>query len=185
MRFLIDTHCWLWYLLSPEKLNEDTRELLQNPEHEIYLSAASAWEIVIKHDLGKLELPLKPTEYIPKRLEALGHESLPITQEHVLRIHGLPVHHKDPFDRLLIAQAQADELDLITADRKLKLYDLTIVWARSGKRAQKEAPSGESTSPEAETAPQEEEPAAQQEESPPQAEDAGAAVEEPESGQDA
>ena len=62
---------------------------------------------------------------------------MPITQEHVLRIHGLPAHHKDPFDRLMIAQAQTDRLHLITADRKLKLYDVTIVWARSG-RAKKE-----------------------------------------------
>ena len=77
MKFLIDTHCWLWFLLSPEKLNKDARKLLQDPEHGIYLSAASAWEIVIKYDLGKLELPLEPSEYIPRRLEALGHESLP------------------------------------------------------------------------------------------------------------
>ncbi len=90
MKLLIDTHCWLWYLLSPEKLKLRIRELLQDLEHEICLSAASAWEIVIKYDLGKLELPLKPTEYIPSRLAALGHASLAITQEHVLRIEGLP-----------------------------------------------------------------------------------------------
>ncbi len=98
----------------------------------------SAWEIVIKHDLGKLELPLEPAKYIPKRLEALGHESLPITQEHVLRIQGLPTHHKDPFDRLLIAQADAGGLTLMTADRKLRLYDVAIAWAGSGGQTQGE-----------------------------------------------
>lgn len=132
MRLLLDTHCWLWYLLSPPKLNQVSRQLLQDPEQEIYLSAASVWEIVIKYDLGQLELPLAPTEYIPKRLEALGHKSLPISQEHVLHIEKLPLHHKDPFDRVLIAQAQVEGLQLVTADEILKRYDVSMIWARAG-----------------------------------------------------
>ncbi len=132
MRLLIDTHCWLWFLLAPQKLNHAACQLLQEPEHEIYLSAASAWEIVIKFGLGKLEIPLTPTKYIPQRLAALGHTSLPITQEHVLQIEGLPPHHKDPFDRVLVAQAQVDGLQLVTADEILKRYDVSMIWAGPG-----------------------------------------------------
>lgn len=83
MRLLVDTHCWLWFLLAPEKLND----------------------AVVKFALGKLDLPEPPSRYIPKRLEALGNESLPISQSHVLLLERLPQHHKDPFDRMLVAQA--------------------------------------------------------------------------------
>lgn len=129
MRLLLDTHCWLWYLLEPERLNSDTRDLLRETANEVYLSAASAWEIVIKFGIGKLELPLSPTEYIPSRLATLGHRSLPILQTHVLAIQGLPLHHKDPFDRALVAQAQCEELQLVTADPVLTAYDVPILWA--------------------------------------------------------
>jgi PIN domain nuclease of toxin-antitoxin system len=129
LKLLVDTHCWLWYLLSPEKLNSSARELLQDREHDFYLSTASAWEIVIKYDLGKLEIPLKPTEYIPKRLAILDHFSLPITLAHVLEVEKLPRHHKDPFDRILVAQARVDSLKLITADDILRRYDVPLVWA--------------------------------------------------------
>lgn len=129
MRLLLDTHCWLWFLLTPERLNERAREILIEAENEIFLSAASAWEIVIKFRLGKLKLPQPPSEYIPDRLATLGHDSLPIRQEHVLRIEGLPPHHRDPFDRILIAQAQVESLSLMTADKVLTAYDVPILWA--------------------------------------------------------
>lgn len=132
MRLLVDTHCWLWYLLSPEKLNSASRAVLDNGSHSIYFSTASAWEIVIKAALGKLELPLPPSQYIPDRLARLGHQSLPILQEHVLHLESLPAHHKDPFDRILVAQAQMEELQLVTADQSLKLYDLPLLWAGAG-----------------------------------------------------
>ena len=135
MRLLVDTHCWLWYLLSPERLNTSAREHLQNPAHQIYFSAASAWEIVIKYGLGKLKLPLSPRQYIPSRLAALGHESLPITQEHTLGVEGLPAHHKDPFDRILIAQTLVEDLELVTADESLKRYEVDLLWAGSRSRS--------------------------------------------------
>lgn len=134
MRILVDTHCWLWCLLSPEKLNRESGTILQDPENEIYLSAASAWEIVIKYRLGKLEIPLKPSEYIPARLTALGHSSLPIEQKHVLAVGQLPDHHQDPFDRILVAQAQVEGMTLVTADKLLDLYDIPIIWAGRGRR---------------------------------------------------
>lgn len=132
MRILVDTHCWLWYLLAPEKLNAGSRALLNDADNTIFFSAASAWEIVIKAALGKLEIPLAPSLYIPDRLALLGHLSLPIRQEHVLQLEKLPSHHKDPFDRILAAQAQVESLRLMTADRSLGRYDLPLIWAGSG-----------------------------------------------------
>lgn len=89
MKLLVDTHCWLWYLLAPEKLNARAQELLRGDESEIYFSAASAWEIVIKHALGKLVLPLPPAEYIPDRTAALRHHLAAIEMRHVL--HAGPI----------------------------------------------------------------------------------------------
>jgi PIN domain nuclease of toxin-antitoxin system len=132
VRLLVDTHCWLWYLLAPEKLNPDAQSLLRSDEHEVFLSAASAWEIVIKHGLGKLRLPLPPAEYIPDRVAALGHGTAPIELRHVLHLSQLPLHHRDPFDRVLVAQAQVDGLRLVTADRQLAAYAVELVWAGTG-----------------------------------------------------
>jgi PIN domain nuclease of toxin-antitoxin system len=132
LRLLVDTHCWLWFLLSPEKLNPASQEALSGSDHSIYFSAASAWEIVIKAALGKLELPLPASQYIPDRLSQLGHQSLPILQEHVLQLESLPAHHKDPFDRILLAQAQVEELLFVTADRTLTEYGLPVLWAGPG-----------------------------------------------------
>lgn len=129
MRLLLDTHCWLWYLLNPERLNPKAQEILRDSDNEIFFSAASAWEIVIKFALGKLKLPQPPSEYIPDRLGTLGYQELPIRQEHVLRIETLPAHHKDPFDRVLVAQTQVESLQFLTADKVLMAYDVPILWA--------------------------------------------------------
>ena len=131
MRLLLDTHCWLWYLLEPERLNPGAREILRDPENEIFFSAASAWEIVIKYDLGRLTLPVPPSDYIPDRLTELGHRILPIRLDHVLRVGGLPAHHKDPFDRVLLAQSQVESLPLMTGDSVFTAYEANILWARA------------------------------------------------------
>jgi PIN domain nuclease of toxin-antitoxin system len=94
VRLLVDTHCWLWYLLAPERLNEAAQTALGNPENEIFFSVASTWEIVVKFALGKLDLPLPPSEYVPDRLARLGNQTLAIRQDHVLRIEDLPAHHR-------------------------------------------------------------------------------------------
>jgi len=130
LRLLVDTHCWLWYLLAPDRLNDEAQAALRNRDHEIYFSAASVWEIVVKFSLGKLNLPQPPADYVPARLAALGHQSLPILQRHVLQIEQLPVHHRDPFDRVLVAQAQVEELRLLSADETLTHYDVPLLWAR-------------------------------------------------------
>lgn len=129
MRLLVDTHCWLWLVAEPERIRRDVIDLLVAEDNEVYLSAASAWEIAIKHGLGKLSLPLPPAEYLPSRMAALGHRSLPIEQRHAIQVAGLPPHHRDPFDRLLVAQAQIEDVHLVTADHLIRAYDVRMIWA--------------------------------------------------------
>ncbi|MDX2029303.1 MAG: type II toxin-antitoxin system VapC family toxin [Blastocatellia bacterium] len=139
MRILIDTHCWLWSLTAPERLSARAQEIFADPENTIYLSAASSWEMAIKYQLGKLPLPEAPETYVPGRMLAQGIEALPIEHAHTLRVAELPAHHHDPFDRLLIAQAQIESLSLLTADPMFRKYKVDLVWAgrRSPRSRQK------------------------------------------------
>ena len=129
MKILIDTGCWLWSLAAPERLNKRARDLLSDPAHTLYLSAASSWEIAIKAALGKLHLPEPPAKYIPGRMAALDVMGLPVEHVHALRVFDLPAHHRDPFDRILIAQAQTESLTVLTADRAFRAYDVEVFWA--------------------------------------------------------
>ena len=103
--------------------------LVEARETNLMLSAASAWEIAIKHRLGKLSLPAPPAEYVPSRLRLLRTSPLPISDEHALRTGELPPHHRDPFDRLIVAQTQLEDVSILTADRQLAQYDVEIIWA--------------------------------------------------------
>ncbi len=132
MKILIDTHCWLWWLANPDHLNDYARQLIADSQNTILLSAASAWEIMIKVAVDKLSLPEPPVRYIPSRLAAQGMTSLAIEQVHVLQVASLPLHHRDPFDRILIAQSQVEKLQLLTADRQLAVYDTQMLWAGHG-----------------------------------------------------
>lgn len=129
MRFLLDTHVWLWTLTAPERLDRDTRRLLEDPANQLLLSAASCWEIAIKYRLGKLALPESPARFIPPRLVRDGITELPIQHHHALAVADLPEHHNDPFDRLLVAQALIERLTLVSADRTLAPYrvDLRLI----------------------------------------------------------
>ncbi|HVG09729.1 MAG TPA: type II toxin-antitoxin system VapC family toxin [Thermoanaerobaculia bacterium] len=126
---LLDTHVWLWLNGEVDRLASEALDLLNSPQSELYLSSASAWEIGIKCSNGKLTLPLPPEIYIPTRLLDTGVNPLPIRVEHALRAATLPLHHKDPFDRMLVAQAQVENLELMTVDRHLASYDVSLVWA--------------------------------------------------------
>jgi PIN domain nuclease of toxin-antitoxin system len=128
MKYLLDTSVWLWSLTASQKINPRGRRLLASGKAELYLSAASSWEISIKSALGKLPLPEPPAQYVPKRMAAQGIRPLPITHTHALAVSDLPVHHSDPFDRLLIAQAQLEGMVLLTADSAFKPYGVEIVW---------------------------------------------------------
>jgi PIN domain nuclease of toxin-antitoxin system len=128
-RFLPDTQAWLWMLAEPKRLGGDVRDLLADSAHEILLSAASGWEIAIKYRLGKLALPEPPRSYVPDRMRSSGTTPLAVEHDHVLRVADLPDHHRDPFDRLLVAQAQALDIPIITADQHISAYDVETVHA--------------------------------------------------------
>jgi PIN domain nuclease of toxin-antitoxin system len=129
VKFLVDTHCWLWLNASPERLAPEVLSLLEDPANDLLLSAASSWEIAIKYALGKLSLPEPPSHYVPSRMNATGSRGLPIEHAHSLRVAELPPHHRDPFDRLLVAQAQIEKLVLVTADRQFEAYDVETRFA--------------------------------------------------------
>ncbi|HWP36137.1 MAG TPA: type II toxin-antitoxin system VapC family toxin [Gemmatimonadales bacterium] len=129
MRVLLDTQCWLWMHAQPDRLSPTAFNVIADEQNELFFSAASAWEIAIKYALGKLRLPLPPAEYVPSRMERGSTSALPVVCEHALRVANLPPHHRDPFDRLLVAQCEIERLRLLTADRQFEPYGLDIVWA--------------------------------------------------------
>src|SRR6266850_5077428 len=110
MRILLDTQAWLWMQASPARFSKAALAALEDPGNELLFSAASAWEIAIKFALNALLLPMPPAEYVPTRMESSGVIGLPVLHVHALRVATLPPHHRDPFDRLLIAQSQVEGL---------------------------------------------------------------------------
>jgi PIN domain nuclease of toxin-antitoxin system len=129
LKLLLDTHCWLWMRGEPERFSPATQNLLRDPEVRLHLSAASVWELAIKLAAGKLRLPDPPARFVTRTLEEDQLTSLPILFDHTLRAAALPPHHRDPFDRLLIAQAQLENLTLLTADHRLAAYPVALHWA--------------------------------------------------------
>lgn len=129
MRILLDTQTWLWLQVSPERLNDDALALARDADQELLLSAASSWEIAIKVALGKLTLPTDPASYVPDRMRSNGVRALSVTHSHALAVAALPHYHRDPFDRLLIAQAQLENLTVLTADRAFDDYDVAVRWS--------------------------------------------------------
>jgi PIN domain nuclease of toxin-antitoxin system len=121
VRLLLDTHVILWVAGQPEKLSAPARSLLTLPENTLFFSAASIWEIVIKRGLGREDFRVDPAR-LRKMLLSHGYTELPITAEHVIRVETLPLLHKDPFDRLLIAQARAEGMRLLTVDASILQY---------------------------------------------------------------
>ncbi len=124
-RLLLDTNVAIWLLLGNRSaVSASAQEALQDPRHELLLSAVTVWEIAIKRSLGKLDIdPSWARELL--RLDLV---QLPVTAEHARRVESLPWHHRDPFDRLLVAQAVAEQCPLITADTRMGAYDVSIVW---------------------------------------------------------
>jgi len=129
LKYLLDTHVWLWWVAKPSKLSSETLESLSKRDNELFLSTASSWEIAIKYSLGRLTLPEHPVHYVPSRLARDGIKVLEISLAHSLAVTGLPEHHKDPFDRLLVAQASLDNLTLVTADAQIQRYPVDILKA--------------------------------------------------------
>jgi PIN domain nuclease of toxin-antitoxin system len=129
LRVLLDTHSWLWMVGESGRLADSSRGLLRDPSNDVFLSAASAWEIAIKYAAGKLRLPQPPAALITQWMAEVRMGALPILHAHALRAGELPLHHRDPFDRLLIAQAQIEGLTVLTADRVFAKYDVPVHWA--------------------------------------------------------
>ncbi len=130
MRFLLDTHCWLWLQTEPERLSSQVLEQLSDESNGLFLSAASSWEIAIKYGLGKLVLPEPPDVYVPSRMASSGCLALAVEHAHALHVAELPPLHRDPFDRILVAQAQLDGLRLVTADPAIAAYEVDCLLVR-------------------------------------------------------
>lgn len=129
MKLLLDTQVWLWAISGDSRLGPRTRAAISAAKNSPLLSAASAWEIAIKFRLGRLTLPSEPESFVPPRLVRDGIGTLPVDIRHALRVASLPSHHRDPFDRLLIAQAQIEDVPIVTADPMIGRYDVTVIRA--------------------------------------------------------
>jgi PIN domain nuclease of toxin-antitoxin system len=128
MRALLDTHTFLWWNADDPQLSERARGFIADGKNEIFLSAASVWEIAIKAAKGRLVLPESPSIYVPQRMSLYRFRPLQVQVEHALRVYDLPPHHADPFDRLLIAQGELESLPIITADKAFQYYKVEILW---------------------------------------------------------
>jgi len=128
MRLLLDTHSFLWMLTDDPALSPRARELMAVSDNELWLSAASAWEISIKYGLGKLPLPEEPDRYLPRVRKLSGVELLAIGEAEVCQIHRLPQIHRDSFGRLLVAQANCHGLIIITDDPMIARYPVQTAW---------------------------------------------------------
>ena len=127
-RLLLDTHTFLWWDSKPEKLSERVLALCQDPAVILYLSLVSLWEIQIKSGLGKLPLALPLREIVRVQQEKYSLRLLPITSAHIFALDSLPLHHNDPFDRLLIAQSITEGLPIASVDNQFSLYPAAVVW---------------------------------------------------------
>jgi len=125
---LLDTHILLWSALEPEKLSRKTLDIIENQEKSLVISTASVWEIVTKVSIGKLNIPMDIEAFIRTTLSRLNARIIDITLDDTLGIGSLPLHHKDPFDRILISQSRNREIPIITKDAQISRYDVEIIW---------------------------------------------------------
>ncbi len=128
MKVLLDTHTFLWWVADDPQISVTAKNIIANPDNDIYLSVVSAWEIIIKVGTGKLSLSEPPEIYIPTRIASNQFEVLPVQISHILEINSLPSLHKDPFDRLLIAQSLVENFPLITVDSAIAQYPVQTIW---------------------------------------------------------
>lgn len=131
MNILIDTHIFLWLFGQSDRISSNVRNLLRNQNNSIYFSAASAWEIAIKYGNGKLQLPDSPEIFVPDRINRANFSWLEIVHQHTLAVANLEQIHKDPFDRLLVAQANVENFSLLSADSVFDKYSVKLIDANS------------------------------------------------------
>ena len=128
MKILLDTHVLLWWITDQPQLSSTARDLIGNGNNILYWSAASSWEVSIKYALGRLPLPASPADFLPLELVKNRIEPLAILDAHAFRAGLLAPHHRDPFDRMLVAQALEESLTLLSNDQLLSLYDVSLQW---------------------------------------------------------
>ena len=128
MRVLLDTHVFVWWLVDDVRLSDESRRVLADTANELFLSVASAYEIAVKAARGRLTLPEPVETYLPSRLRATRCASLDIGLGHVVRAGSLPDIHRDPWDRLLVAQGQIEGLPIVTGDPVIARYDVDVIW---------------------------------------------------------
>ena len=129
MKLLLDTQAWLWMQAAPERFNDEALGLVEDAAVTLLFSSASSWEIAIKWSLGKLKLPEPPEDYVPSRLRSSGVTPLPVEHSHALRVASLEQHHRDPFDRLLVAQSLVERVPILTADPLFARYPIERIEA--------------------------------------------------------
>lgn len=127
MKLLLDTHSFIWWNSAPEFLSKQALALLEDEANEPVISAVNIWEIQIKNAAGKMDLTV-PLENIVKTYSENGIEILPVYASHILQLNSLADHHRDPFDRILVAQALVKDMTIISKDAKIKQYPVTVVW---------------------------------------------------------
>ncbi|MBI2325712.1 MAG: type II toxin-antitoxin system VapC family toxin [Chloroflexi bacterium] len=128
MRLLLDTQAFIWAIADPGRLSERARTAMQDEVNEVYVSAATAWEIAIKARTGKIGVVGDPQRFVPEQIAANSFSPLPVSIRHALKVADLPMIHRDPFDRLLVAQASVDDLGLVTADPQVRKYPVDTIW---------------------------------------------------------
>mgnify|MGYP001225737183 CR=1 FL=1 len=128
MRVLLDTHALLWFLLADHKLSQRAQEMISDAETVVEISPASYWEIAIKISLGKYELPEPYAQFMERELMINDFSILPILPRHTALLTNLPFHHRDPFDRLLIAQSMAEAIPLVSCDQNFDAYAISRIW---------------------------------------------------------
>lgn len=129
MRILLDTHCWLWLHTRPARLSDESRAVLADARNELVLSAIVPWEIAIKHARGRLPIARPLDVFLSLAAAAVRTTPLPVEHRHAVHVGTLPLHHRDPFDRMLIAQAQVEGLTILTADPHFRRYDVEVLAA--------------------------------------------------------
>ncbi len=128
MKLLLDTHVLLWWLVDSQRLSARARALIADQRSQLFWSAASSWELAVKSALGRIQFQTPFRTVIPDVLQKQGIASLPVEQSHAFQVAGLPLLHRDPFDRMLVAQCQVEKLGLLSADSQLAEYEVDVLW---------------------------------------------------------
>ncbi|MBD1845004.1 type II toxin-antitoxin system VapC family toxin [Cyanobacteria bacterium FACHB-63] len=127
MKILLDTHIFLWFISGDTRLSTEVRDVIRDPDNEVYLSSVSIWEATVKYQLGKLPLPESPETYLPKQRNLHQIASLSLDEDSVVQLAKLPLLHRDPFDRMLICQALQNGLTIATVDEDVRAYSISVL----------------------------------------------------------